>query len=157
MKKLIWILSISLGLFINAQEKVYHPEADAKADIQKALKQAQEEHKNVIIQVGGNWCSWCLLFNQYIHENKEIADYIDQNFVYYHLNYSKENKNEDILSDYGNPQKNGFPVLLVLYPNGTLAYTQETGSLEEGKGYNFDKVMGFLQEWSPKQERFNSH
>ncbi len=157
MKNIIFVLGFTLGILIQGQEKIYHPEADAKADIEKALKQAEKDHKNVIIQVGGNWCSWCLLFNKYIHENQEIANYIDQNYVYYHLNYSKENKNEDILNDYGNPQKNGFPVLLVLYPDGKLMHTQETGSLEEGKGYNFEKVMKFLQQYSPDKKAFVSH
>lgn len=148
---LILALLFSFSALAYSQEKIYHPEADAKADIQQAVQQASEEHKNIIIQVGGNWCSWCLLFNKFIHEDADVNSLIENNYVYYHLNYSKENKNQDILDSYGNPEKMGFPVLLVLDEKGNLLHTQETSPLEEGKGYNKEKVLNFFQNWLPGQ------
>ena len=95
-------------------------------------------------------CSWCILFDKFIKEDSEIKNVVSENFIYYHLNYSKENKNQDILDTLGNPEKNGFPVLVVLDSSGKLMNTQETGSLEEGKGYNQEKVMNFFKNNIPE-------
>ena len=70
----------------------------------------------------------------------------------YHLNYSPKNKNEKIFAQYGNPgEKFGYPVFIVLDKNGKQIHTQESGSLEEGKGYSLDKVKAFFEDWKPKK------
>jgi len=67
----------------------------------------------------------------------------------YHLNYSKENKNLPVLAAYGYPQRFGFPVFLILDKNGKLIHIQNSGYLEEGKGYSKEKVADFLINWAP--------
>ena len=39
----------------------------------------------------------------------------------------------------------------VLDKNGKQIHTQESGSLEEGKGYSLDKVKAFFEAWKPKK------
>ena len=85
---------------LDSLAKPYHPEADAQKDIDSLVVLAQKENKNIIVQAGGNWCIWCLRFNNYIHENKKIAGLLNDNFVYYHLNFSPENKNEAVFNKY---------------------------------------------------------
>ena len=76
--------------------KPYHPEENAEAKIAELVKQAQAENKNIILQAGGNWCIWCLRFNNYVQTTPELKKIVDDNYIYYHLNYSPENKNEKI-------------------------------------------------------------
>ena len=45
--------------------KPYHPEDDATAKINALLIRARKENKNVILQAGGNWCVWCLRFDDF--------------------------------------------------------------------------------------------
>lgn len=128
--------------------KPYHPEANAELDIQNAVKLAKKEHKNVIIQAGGNWCIWCLRFNNYVQQTPELKQIVDENFIYYHLNWSPENKNEKIFSKYDNPgEKFGYPVFIVLDENGKLIHTQDSSVLEEGSGYSLQKVKDFFNAW----------
>ncbi|UQB69474.1 thioredoxin family protein [Epilithonimonas zeae] len=132
--------------------KPYHPEANAEADIQNAVKLAKKEHKNVIIQAGGNWCIWCLRFNNYVQQTPELKQIVDDNYVYYHLNWSPENKNEKIFSKYDNPgAKYGYPVFMVLDENGKLIHTQDSSILEEGSGYSLEKVKDFFNSWKSKK------
>lgn len=132
--------------------KPYHPEANAKLDIQNAVKLAKKEHKNVIIQAGGNWCIWCLRFNNYIQQTQELKKVVDDNYVYYHLNWSPENKNEKIFASYGNPgEKFGYPVFIVLDENGKQIHTQDSSVLEEGSGYSLERVKEFFTTWKPKK------
>ncbi|MFA5815273.1 MAG: thioredoxin family protein [Bacteroidales bacterium] len=158
MKKLftliITIIMVAGIQAANAQEakdpkKIYNPEANAKEDINKAVKKAKAEGKHVFIQVGGNWCPWCLLFHVYIKEDPEIKKFIEDNYVFTLLNYSKENKNAGILLKYKKPGRLGYPVFLILDAKGQLIHTQDSGLLEEGKGYNKVKVMTFLRNWTP--------
>jgi thioredoxin-related protein len=103
----------------------------------------------VFIQIGGNWCIWCARFNDLVTKDGSIDSLISANYVVYHLNYSKENKNEALLAKYGYPQRFGFPVFLILDGNGKLLHTQNSGYLEKDKGYDREKVMGFFSDWTP--------
>ncbi|TXF79070.1 thioredoxin family protein [Chryseobacterium sp.] len=133
-------------------EKPYHPEDNAEAKIAEMVTLAKKENKNVMIQAGGNWCIWCLRFNDYVKKTPELKEAVDQNYVYYHLNWSPENKNEAIFKKYGNPgDKFGYPVFMVLDQNGKLIHTQDSAVLEDGKkGYNLQKVKDFFTKWAPK-------
>lgn len=158
MKKFIlfafMILAVT-GISATGQEakdpkKIYNPEANARKDIANAVKKAKAEGKHVMVQIGGNWCGWCILFHGYIQEEPEIKKMIEDNFVFVLMNYSPENKNLDLLKYYRNPGRFGFPVFLILDGKGKLLHTQDSGLLEEGKGYNKGKVLGFLRNWTPK-------
>lgn len=130
--------------------KLYKPEENAEQKISDAVKQAKAEGKHVFIQIGGNWCIWCARFNDFVTTDKSIDSLIKTNYVVYHMNYSKENKNEKLLAEYDFPQRFGFPVFLILDANGKLIHTQNSSYLEEGKGYNAKTVSGFFNDWSPK-------
>lgn len=131
--------------------KPYDPKADAEKDIQNLVAKAKKEKKNIMIQAGGNWCIWCLRFNQYVQTTPELKTLVDKNFEYYHLNYSPDNKNEKVFAKYGNPgEKFGYPVFIVLNQDGEMIHIQRSDVLEEGKGYSLEKVKAFFNEWSPK-------
>jgi len=132
----------------NEEVKVYDPQADAAADVKNALDKAAKENKNVLIMLGGNWCPWCIKLNKYIHADAEIDSLINADYVWIKVNYSKENKNPELLKEWGNPQRFGFPVLLVLDKNGKRLHTQDSGLLEEDKSYDRKKLTGFLRNWN---------
>ncbi|MCT3922343.1 thioredoxin family protein [Elizabethkingia anophelis] len=135
----------------NALPKPYHPEENAEAKIAELTAQAKKENKNIMIQAGGNWCIWCLRFNNYVQTTPELKKLVDDNYIYYHLNYSPDNKNEKIFAKYGNPgDKYGYPVFIVLDKDGKQIHTQDSSVLEECKGYSLDKVKKFFEDWKPK-------
>ena len=43
-----------------AKKPLYDESADAKQQIAAALAKAKRENRRVLIQWGGNWCSWCI-------------------------------------------------------------------------------------------------
>jgi thioredoxin-related protein len=159
MKKFFFIASLLLlTTAVKAQDntaktpdapKLYNPAADAKIEIADAVKQARDEHKNVLLQIGGNWCVWCHRFNDLVTQTPELDNYLHDNYVVVHVNYSPENKNEKVLADLGYPQRFGFPVFVVLDGKGNRLHTQNSGYLEEGKGHSKEKVMEFFKDWSP--------
>ncbi|WP_184543928.1 thioredoxin family protein [Mucilaginibacter sp. FT3.2] len=152
MKKLILTaLIFSFALGVKAQDKphIYNPSADAKAEITAAVKQASKAHKNVLLQIGGNWCSWCIRFNNQVTSDTTLNKYLNDNYVILHVNYSQENTNDAVMTSLGYPQRFGFPVFIVLDGNGNRLHTQNSEYLEEGKGYSKDKILEFFKGWSP--------
>ncbi|MFT4017032.1 MAG: thioredoxin family protein [Agriterribacter sp.] len=131
-----------------AKPLLYHPEENATASIENAVKKANAENKQVFIQAGGNWCSWCIEFNRFTHADPQIDSLLKADYIVYHLNYSKENKNEKIFAQYQFPQRFGFPVFLILNDKGELIHTQNSAYLEAGKSYDKDKVLAFLKDWN---------
>ncbi len=129
--------------------KLYNPAADARAEIDAAVKKASAENKNVLLQIGGNWCIWCIRFNNLVSQDADLNKFVRDNYVIVHVNYSKENTNDKLMADLGYPQRFGFPVFVVLDGKGNRLHTQNSEYLEDGKGHSKEKVMGFFKDWSP--------
>ncbi len=154
MKKLYFLL-LFVGLMTisfaqHEKVKLYDTAANAYNDISNIVKMAASSQKHVIIMAGGNWCSWCLRFNELITTDSQLDSIVKADYIVYHLNFSKENKNEATFAKYGYPQRFGFPVFIILDQNGTRIHTQNSGLLEEGKGYSRDKVKEFFLQWNRK-------
>jgi len=165
MKKIIQLLAIGLMLIsannITAQDKntakkenfvkPYHPEDNAQEKIDALLIKAKKENKNIILQAGGNWCIWCLRFHDFISKNQVVKSNLDKNFLYYHLNFSTENKNAEVFAKYApEGSKLGYPFFIVLDINGKVLGLQESSSLENGTSYDKDKVSSFLNKYKRK-------
>jgi len=156
-KLLLFALTFFFLGKISAQEdwnKIYSPTANADSAVKAAISQAAKENKHVLLQIGGNWCSWCIKLNKFWHQDAQLDSIIKADYVLYHLNYSKENKNLPVLEQFGNPQRFGFPVLVILDENGKQLHTQDTDLLEACNGngvggYDKEKVFGVLRNWSP--------
>ena len=150
-KNLVIILCLfSFVGFAQSEKKLYTPSADAEKDIEVAIKQAKTENKYVLLQGGGNWCSWCIEFARFCKADPQIDSVIKSSFVWYHLNYSKENENKKVFAKYGYPQRFGFPVFIILNGKGERIHTQNSEYLEDGKkSYNKNKVLSFLEMWAP--------
>ena len=132
--------------------KPYDEAENAEQKIAELVKKAKKENKNIMLQAGGNWCIWCLRFNNFVQTTPELKNLVDENYIYYHLNYSPKNKNEKIFAQYGNPgEKYGYPVFIVLDKTGKMIHTQDSAVLEEGKGYSLEKVKAFFEAWKPKK------
>ncbi|EEI89618.1 hypothetical protein HMPREF0765_4765 [Sphingobacterium spiritivorum ATCC 33300] len=71
---------------------------------------------------------------------------LDKNVLYYHLNYSQENKNEAVFQKYA-PEggKLGYPFFIVMNKDGNVLNVHDSGSLEAGKGYDKEKVLTFFR------------
>jgi hypothetical protein len=128
---------------------LYRPEEDAEYELSKSIKLAAAFNRNVFVQIGGNWCAPCLRFYNFITSDAEINELLNENFVVYHLNYSKENQNLPILERYNNPHKLNFPVFLVLDSAGKLLHTQRVMDFVNSMGYDRNKIITFLQRWKP--------
>ena len=152
MKRNLFLLLI-IGLFclgIQAQQaaKIYNPDANAKADIAAAVAKASAEGKHVFLQIGGNWCPWCLKFHKMLEEDAKLDSLLKANYEVVLVNFSKENDNHEVLATLGYPQRFGYPVFVILDEKGNVLHTQDSWYLEKDKGYDREKVEHLFLMWS---------
>ena len=148
MKKIALLLfALSLCFNLSAQ-KLYDENENAKEKIDTAIKQAQKENKHILIQMGGNWCKWCLRFDEFVKNNNEISKVLEENYIVLHINYNK--KDIETLERLEHPERFGFPVIIILDENGKRLHTQNSYYLEEGESYHAKKVLSCFKDWTPK-------
>jgi thioredoxin-related protein len=150
MKTLFFILLFSVISMVSyaQQPQIYNPQADVSKAISQGLIKAKAENKHLLLQVGGNWCPWCIKFHKNCTEDPEIKTVMDANYIYLLVNYSKENRNLAELKKLDYPQRFGFPVFVILDKNGKRLHTQNSSYLEEGEGYSKKKIIDFLKAWT---------
>jgi len=135
-------------LYAQENKNLYDPAIDGIKQLDEAISKANSEKKHVFVQVGGNWCPWCIRFNKFCNETPSVDSILKANFVVIHLNYSKENKNIKSLEKLGHPERFGFPVIVILNGKGERLHTQDSGLLEKEKSYDPEKVKTFLNNWT---------
>ena len=134
---------------------IYDREADGTAQIVAAVAQAKAAHKNVILELGANWCIWCRRLTHTFETDAAVAKMLRENFVLVLVDVNHRHgkaRNDAVNTRYGNPMALGLPVLVVLDADGKQLTTQETGALEDGKdAHDPAKVIAFLSKWAPKK------
>ena len=130
---------------LDLQQK-FDPARDPAKDVAAAAAQAKAQNKRVLVDVGGEWCVWCHIMDDFIAANPDVRTMVDANYIVVKVNWSPQNKNEAFLSAF--PKIKGYPHLFVLDGDGKLVHSQETDVLEEGRGYNKAKFMNFLRKFS---------
>ncbi len=128
------------------KKHLYSAEADPKAEIASALKQASVEHKRVILDFGGDWCGDCQVLDIYFHQSPNL-ELLDKNFLLVHVDIGRFDKNLDIPEKYNIPLKKGVPALAVLDANGKLLYSQQAAEFGDMRYMYPTSVTDFLNRW----------
>ena len=126
----------------------YDPEADPAEDLELAVEEAARDGKRIILLVGGEWCIWCKILQDFLVQNRDIKQQWEENYITIKVYFGPENQNESFLSQY--PQIKGYPHLFVLDADGRLLHSQRTAELESRQSYSKKKVTTFLESWKPR-------
>ncbi|WP_231491024.1 thioredoxin family protein [Pedobacter sp. Leaf170] len=163
MKKLITILAITFSSTLafsqakTAGVHIYNPEANAMADLKAATEKAAKANKHVLVQVGGNWCTWCIAFHNLVDTTAILKQTINDNFEYVLVNWDKDHHNDEAMKYLGFPNRFGYPVFVVLDGKGKVLHIQNSAYLEseeigaDGKrkvGHDVKKTISFLKGWT---------
>ena len=127
----------------------FDPSRDAAGDVAHATSLAKAQGKRVIVDVGGEWCTWCHIMDRFIAANADVRALLDANYVLVKLNFSKQNENRTVLSRW--PEIDGYPHLFILDADGALVHSQNTGELEAGRSYDKRKFVDMLRKWAPSK------
>lgn len=129
-----------------ASQRVFDPSRNAVADLHTAEMQAGAQGKRILMDVGGNWCPWCLLLDGTIRRDAHLSALEERSFVILHVNWSSDNRNEAALSQY--PRAHGYPAWYVLAPDGHLLEAKSPTDFQNNQdtsgGYNREALAKFF-------------
>jgi thiol:disulfide interchange protein len=130
----------------NPNPQLYRADANATQDIRRGLAIAGKQHKNVLLDFGGNWCIDCHVLENAFHQPR-IAPLLNSNYIIVHVDVGKYDKNLDLAKKYHVNLAKGVPSLAVLDAMGKVLYA--TGDFERAHLMSEDDVIQFLDKWRP--------
>lgn len=126
-------------------KNLYSETANASADIAAAIVRSRREHKNVLLDFGGNWCGDCQVLDIYYHQSPN-AELLAKNFILVHINIGHMDKNVDVAKKYNVPITRGVPALAVIDAHGRLLYAEREKEFEHASP---EAITEFLNRWKP--------
>jgi thiol:disulfide interchange protein len=129
--------------------KIYDEAADGFEQIKAAVALAKQSNKRVLLQFGAEWCGWCHRLHRLFDTDERIAQKLKTDYIVILIDVNGDH-NQAVDEKYGHPMQHGLPVIVVLDADGNQLATQDTAELEEGDHHDPEKVMAFLEEWSPR-------
>src|SRR5881394_1144593 len=103
------VLSVLLfSIIASAQSKPYKEIKVTPAMLVTSQKQAQTEHKILMVEFGANWCEDCIVLADNL-EKGETRDYFQKHFVVLKVDVGRFDKNLDIAKSLGVTLDKGIP------------------------------------------------
>ena len=131
--------------------KVYDERSDPFQDANAAIKLAQETQRNVLIEIGGNWCGWCKKMDAFLVENPEVYQKLHDEFVLLKVSVSDSNENEAFMKSL--PPVLGYPHMYVSTSSGKMILSKDTAELLSGEQYSKKQWLVFLNKWQSSAEK----
>lgn len=145
----ITLLAISMTTVLSiagqSHQQPYDPSRDPFADFTAAQAQAQAENKLILIQIGGNWCSWCHKLDRFFTHEEAIKSLLADTFITMKVNVSAENDNAAFINEM--PEFEGYPFLVITDAHGQILNSRTSGALESGNGYSVDLFTEYFTYW----------
>lgn len=134
---------------------IYDDTRDPFKDAQAAIKLAQSTNRNVLIEIGGNWCSWCHKMDVFLTKNPKIYQQLHSNYVLLKVNVSDSNENAAFMKSL--PPVQGYPHIYVSTNKGRMLLSKDTAELLENLEYSSAYWAAFLDKWQVKNNKENDH
>ena len=131
---------------VTAKTDLYPANADAKKEIEAALKTAHLENKRVILIFGGNWCYDCHVLDQALHEG-EAAKIVKESFLLVHVDIGEGDKNLDLIKKYETTLAFGVPTVVIIDHESRVVYTSTKGEFEAARQMMKKDLVAFLNQW----------
>jgi len=131
---------------VSVKKDLYPKDADAKKEIDDALKQAAIEKKRVMLIFGGNWCYDCHVLDRALHEGA-AGKIVKQSFLLVHVDIGEGDKNLELTKLYKIPLEKGVPAVAILDGGGKLLYSSGEGEFEAARSMMKKDLVRFLWIW----------
>ncbi len=137
--------SVNLPLYSTLYDEQRDPFKDAVA----AIHLAKETNRNVLIEIGGNWCTWCHKMDTFLADNPEVYRELHNKFVLLKINVSDTNENTSFMSSL--PPVLGYPHMYVSTSTGKMILSKDTAELQENGEYSKKQWLAFIKQWQAEK------
>jgi len=128
----------------------YDPLRDPFKDGAEAIKLAKQTNRRVLIEVGGEWCKWCHILDDFLDKNPDIKDRLHKTFVMLKVNVSDANNNHSFLKAF--PKPLGYPHMYVTEKNGDILWSKDTADFLIKGQYSRQQFNQFFDRWAITKE-----
>lgn len=125
--------------------KIYDDARDPFKDAKTAITLANASNRNVLIEIGGNWCVWCKKIDTFLEQNPDIYQALHENFVLLKVSVSDVNENVDFMK--GLPPVLGYPHMYVSTSKGKVLLSKDTADFLRSGEYSRTQWLTFIEEW----------
>lgn len=122
--------------------------ADFESQLSYALKQAKEQNKRVLVEFGGDWCSWSDKMHKVL-ESAKFKTFIQEHFIFLKC-YAGRDGDCSYPQHLEFPQFTSVPFFLLLSADGEIVATQQTDVFEFFRFYKKYKLFSFFKNWAQK-------
>ena len=162
MRRSVWVICLAGLLLWGGQHEALQAEGlpayslgydsarDPFSDGRAALQLARQTHRKVLIEVGGDWCSWCHVLDRFLNQHAAISTTLHQRFVVLKVNVDDSNDNAGFLSAF--PPAMGYPHLYVTRSDGAVVHSQDSGEFLHKGRYSAQRILGFLDHWGKQHD-----
>ena len=126
--------------------KVYDDKSDPFNDANAALALAKATNRQVLIEIGGNWCTWCHKMDAFLAKNNDVYQALHSQYVVLKISISDSNRNQEFMDSL--PPVMGYPHMYLSTASGELLLSKDTAELVSGNKYSSDNWLTFLDKWS---------
>lgn len=144
------LLQPLLDVELPEYSKVYDDQRNPFDDANAALALAQKTNRNVLIEIGGNWCTWCHKMDAFLLKNPNIYKALHSKYVLLKVNVSDSNENDVFMKAL--PPVLGYPHMYVSTATGKMLLSKDTAELQDSNGYSKEYWLDFLQKWQVKEQ-----
>jgi len=146
MKKLFLFLAMLLSATFAVADasRPYDESANAREQIQSALKSARAGNKMMLVVFGANWCGDCKVLDMEMHQGA-LQTLVDERLVVVKVDVGRFNRNTDVAEQYSaGLLKKGVPSVVLVKADGTVSYQTTGGELADARKMGRDGLTQFF-------------
>jgi thiol:disulfide interchange protein len=128
--------------------RVYDESSDPFVDATNALALAKKTNRQVLIEIGGNWCIWCHKIDAFLETNPDVFQALHSQYVLLKVSVSDANENADFMKSL--PPVLGYPHMYVSTAEGKMLLSKDTAELLGDNGYSKSQWLTFINKWAKK-------
>jgi len=129
----------------------YDPKRDAFKDGAAAVALATKTNRRILIELGGDWCTWCHRMETFFEHNPDVEKRLHETFVILKINVNNENDNAAFLKAF--PKALGYPHMYVSEYNGSVLWSKDTAEFVINGQYSRDAFLTFFDQWNIKNSK----
>ncbi|KGK00471.1 thioredoxin family protein [Thalassotalea sp. ND16A] len=137
--------------------KIYDEQRDPFKDAAAAITLAKQTNRNVLIEIGGNWCTWCHKIDAFLAKNPDVYQQLHANFVLLKVSVSDSNENSDFMKSL--PPVLGYPHMYVATGKGKMILSKDTAEFlnsgDRAGTYSRTAWLEFIALWAAKNNAQN--
>jgi thiol-disulfide isomerase/thioredoxin len=133
---------------LDVPDRPFDETANANALVDAAFARAKHSGKDVMIDLGGNWCADCRILSG-LMERPELHTFLASHYEMVTVDVGRFDKNLQIPARFGiTTRLEGVPAILIATPDGKLVNAGKVSAIEDARHMTPQALADWLAQWT---------